>query len=76
MPWVAPILQLVTAGGFGALAWYLIVRHLPTVEKEHREERATWMAYNEKRDNEESRRAEKNIEALVKVEEALKQLAK
>lgn len=24
-----PIIQLVTTGGFGALVWYLIVKHLP-----------------------------------------------
>jgi len=39
MEWVAPIIQLVTAGGFGALVWYLVVKHIPAIEDRHMRER-------------------------------------
>jgi len=40
--WVNPIVQLVTAGGFGALVWFLIVKYIPNQEERHKEERTTW----------------------------------
>lgn len=49
--WVGPIIQLVTAGGFGALVWYLVVKHIPAIEERHRLERAQdearWMIERE-----------------------------
>lgn len=39
LEWAAPVIQLVTSGGFGALAWYLIVKHGPRVDEMHRVER-------------------------------------
>lgn len=33
------IIQLASAGGMGALSWYLIAKVLPEKDKEHREER-------------------------------------
>lgn len=51
MAWVSPITQLVTAGGFGAFAWYLVIRHIPTIEDRHREERKEWLGYLSKRDS-------------------------
>lgn len=33
------IIQLVSAGGFGAMAWYLIGKVLPEKDREHRAER-------------------------------------
>lgn len=29
MEWVDPLVRLVTAGGFGALVWYLVIKHMP-----------------------------------------------
>ena len=37
--WITPVTTLVSNGGFGALVWYLIVRHLPKIEETHRKER-------------------------------------
>lgn len=56
--WVTPLIQLVTAGGFGAFAWYLVIKHIPTIEHRHREERNEWREYFVNRDN--------DIKALVK----------
>jgi len=44
------IVSLVTNGGFGALVWYLIVKHMPAVEKRHEQERDRWMAWIDTRD--------------------------
>jgi hypothetical protein len=33
------IIQLASAGGFGALVWYFVVYVMPAKDKEHREER-------------------------------------
>lgn len=48
--WVQPVIQLVTAGGFGALVWYMVVKHIPSIETRHKEERLEWLQYIEKRD--------------------------
>ena len=37
--WSGPIVNLVTAGGFGALVWYLIVKHIPAKDDRHMLER-------------------------------------
>ena len=50
LSWVEPIIQLVTAGGFGALAWYLVVKHIPKMEQRHREERKELVEALEKKD--------------------------
>ncbi len=42
MDWVPSVLQLATAGGFSALVWYLVVKHIPFIESNHREERTEW----------------------------------
>lgn len=52
LPWVGPIIQLATAGGFGALVWYLVVKHIPTIEDRHKDERIEWHAAQDKRDAE------------------------
>ena len=51
MGWVQPIVQLATAGGFGALVWYLVVRHIPNIEQRHRDERKEWLDYIKQRDD-------------------------
>ena len=50
--WVNPVIQLVTAGGFGALVWYLVLKHIPAIERRHHGERTEWREYIEKRDSE------------------------
>lgn len=49
--WVAAVIQVATAGGFGALVWYLIVKHIPAIQAAHKEERDEWRAYIDKRDD-------------------------
>jgi len=39
LEWVGYLTQLATAGGFGALVWYLVMKHIPAIEARHREER-------------------------------------
>ena len=50
--WFTPdsVIQLVTAGGFGALVWYLVVKHIPGIESRHKTERLEFLRYIEKRD--------------------------
>ena len=49
--WVDTLVKLVTAGGFGALVWYLVVKHIPAIEDRHRTERTEWREYIAKRDD-------------------------
>ena len=44
------IVKLVTMGGFGALVWFLIVRHIPAIEDRHRNERHEWRTFIRGRD--------------------------
>ena len=48
--WVELVTQLVTAGGFGALVWYLVVKHIPSIEVRHKEERESWRRFVKDRD--------------------------
>ena len=48
--WVDVIVKLVTMGGFGALVWYLVVRHIPEIEERHRSERHEWRTFIRGRD--------------------------
>jgi len=43
--WVDVVIRLVTAGGFGALVWYLVVKHIPNIEARHKKERDEWRAF-------------------------------
>ena len=56
--WVDPLVRLATAGGFGALVWYFIVKHIPGIEKRHRDERQSFLDYIKERDD--------KLEAIVK----------
>jgi len=49
--WASPISQLATAGGFSALVWYLVVKHIPAIEARHQKERAEWLEYIRHRDD-------------------------
>lgn len=62
--WVTPIINLVTSGGFGALAWYLIVKHYPAMEARHREERKEWKESLEKIIAKHEELTEKALEAI------------
>jgi len=37
--WVGTVTDVATAGGFCALVWYLIVKHIPRIEDRHQLER-------------------------------------
>ena len=39
--WVPSVVQLATAGGFGAIVWYMLIKHIPSIEQRHKEERQT-----------------------------------
>ena len=41
--WVNSIVQLATAGGFGSLVWYFLVKYIPGIEDRHRLERLAVM---------------------------------
>lgn len=51
-PWVQPIIQLTTAGGFGALVWFLVVKQIPQFLDRHRQERTEWYEGQRQRDAE------------------------
>lgn len=48
--WVGPVIQLTTAGGFGALLWFLVWKRMPEQEQAAREERKEWLSYMQQRD--------------------------
>ena len=72
--WVSPIIQLVTAGGFGALVWYLIVKHQPAIDERHRDERAEWLEYIRKRDSDFEELSTKFVSLCLKLEHELAEL--
>lgn len=49
--WAEPLIQLATSTGFAGLVWYLVIKHLPSIAKQHEEERARWLAVMERRDD-------------------------
>ena len=73
------LVTLVTNGGFGALVWYLIVKHLPAVERRHEAERDRWMAWIDARDIAQKETEAAQLEVMVGMREQLadydKQLA-
>lgn len=71
--WVDAIVQLVTAGGFGALVWYLICRHIPDIETRHRDERTEWRTFLESAMRETKESNEKVEMALLRVLEHVNQ---
>ena len=77
--WIASIVQLATAGGYGTLTWYLLVKHLPNREDRHREERLGFITAMESRDKrietilgEYHRTIEKHIEQMAEVAHVLR----
>ena len=67
MDWVAAVIQLVTAGGFGALVWYLVVKHIPFIETRHHSERTEWREYIERRDSEFQNLIREHRDAVLEV---------
>lgn len=72
--WVAPLIQLVNFGGFGALAWFFVYKRIPQMEQAALDERTLWMtclqqhddkflAYMQRRDE----RFESILERCIKV---------
>lgn len=74
LSWAQPIVQLVTAGGFGALVWYMIVKHIPAIEERHRSEREEWLVYIKKRDNQFDEMLRSNMELNNEVKNKIEQL--
>lgn len=64
LDWVNSIITLSTAGGFGALLWYFVIKHIPSIEQRHQTERAEWLAYMQRRDEDQRQRDEK-LEAVI-----------
>lgn len=62
--WVTPVIQLATSGGFGALVWYLITKHLPKIEERHRTERQSLVSALSKKDSDNQREREQFAAAL------------
>ena len=80
--WVGPVIQLVTAGGFGALVWYLIVKHIPAIDERHREERREddkryreerkeWLEYIDRRDKALEATAKQFMDTTIRLESFL-----
>lgn len=69
--WVDPVVQIATAGGFGGLTCYLMIRHIPNIEARHAKERmAAEERYRKERNDAESRYREERelLQAQLKEE--------
>ncbi len=62
--WINGFIQIVTTGGFGALLWYMLVKHIPNIEQRHRDERKEWLAYIKEQDDEQKERDQRYNEEL------------
>ena len=74
LAWITPVIQLATAGGFGALVWYLVIKHIPTIEARHRSERIEWLAYIKARDKDFENIALEMMKFLERLEAKLNSL--
>ena len=72
--WIEPLVQLATAGGFGALVWYLVVKHIPSIEERHQNERKEWLSYIKDRDDNYDEMYKLAIESVNDVKHKLEQL--
>jgi len=50
MDFTKELIDIATAGGFTALVWYLVVRHIPSITAAHQKEREEWLSYIKSRD--------------------------
>lgn len=71
LQWLAPAVRDL---GFAALGWYLIVRHIPAIERRHAQERNQWLQSLRRRDEIFERNATANLEALSQILIAIKSL--
>ncbi len=74
LDWVSPVIQLTTAGGFGALVWYLVIKHIPGIERRHKSERDEWLAYIQKRDQVSDGVARNYIESVASLRQDLQRI--
>ena len=73
-PWIESLVQLATAGGFGALVWYLVVKHIPAIEERHQGERSEWLHYIQKRDDDFDEMYKTNLEQNMEIQNRLEKL--
>lgn len=69
------LIQLATNGGFAALVWYLVVKHIPNIEERHEKERDRWNVYSENRDREHNETQRQWMEKLDAFSAALREVA-
>jgi len=72
--WIESLVQLATAGGFGALVWYLVVKHIPAIEERHQGERSEWLHYIKNRDDDFDEMYRKNLEQNMEIQNQLEKL--
>ena len=58
------IIQAATSGGFAALVWYLVVKHIPSITESHKKERDEWLAYMKLSDQAREKMIERCIVAI------------
>lgn len=72
--WVQGVIQLATAGGFSALVWYLVIKHIPAIQSRHKAERDEWLHYIQRRDDSFDALVRENLSAIHEVREELARL--
>ena len=72
--WIEPLVQLATAGCFGALVGYLVVKHIPSIEERHQSERGEWLQYIQRRDDDFDEMYRKNLEQNMEIQNRLEKL--
>ena len=70
--WVQALVQLATAGGFAALLWYMVIKHIPAIEDRHRSERQEWLVYIRARDSEYDQLVRDSLKAISELREELR----
>lgn len=73
-PWIESLVQLATAGGFGALVWYLVVKHIPAIEERHQGERSEWLHYIKNRDDDFDEMYKTNLQQNMEIQSRLEKL--
>lgn len=58
------IIQASTSGGFAALVFYLVVKHIPGISESHKKERDEWLAYMKASDLSRERMIERCVTAI------------
>ena len=71
LPWSTSVIQLATATGFAGLVWYLVVKHIPSIESRHKEERDEWLSYIRSRDESFQALATQFVKEVTRIETRL-----